>query len=519
MASTSRFTSSEVASQDAATRKAKEVAAMLSASLGVPQTSTESSKNTMMIPSDKVGMVIGKAGARIREIENFAGVRLQLDSTGEPLRKIWIMGKDESVALAKSKIQEILNLSKSGGRGSQNPTKIVPIPSEQVGLLIGAGGSTIKRFSQEHSCHLKVVSEEEALRTNQQIPQKGYQNLHIMGTAEAAANAERAVLSFLGRGVTGTVSAIAGYGVYQPQIFQQRVQPYATFAPQNYGAIMQAYTNVGQPYVNTNYAYAPPGHIYPPQGFTAQSLAGFQPYTPIAPQYASTTDSSKSGQADYVPAQDVPQNVVINQPNPGNPFINGPSSLTFGSPIQNIQPQPAGAIPGNPSLPSVENPQVDKGSSNASSQSVGLQPGVPLMQQVNYPPTPVLNYPIQNYSTTAVIQGSILPQSGQQHIVYDPVNPGGSFTLQNQTTGAEIQKQNGSLSNIIPPTNSQELSGSDAKSSGSSQLSTENNNAVSHQGSGGSIQILTCNKTIEANDREGHNVTQKGVTLDNKAQI
>jgi len=518
MASTSRFTSSEVAAQDAATRKAKEVAAMLSASLGVPQTSTESSKNTMMIPSDKVGMVIGKAGARIREIENVAGVRLQLDSTGEPMRKIWIMGKDECVALAKSKIQEILNLSKTGGRGSQDPTKIVPIPSEQVGLLIGAGGSTIKRFSQEHSCHLKVVSEEEALRTNQQIPQKGYQNLHIMGTAEAAANAERAVLAFLGRGPPGTVGGIAGYGVYQPQIYQQRVQPYAAFSPQNYGALLQAYTNVGQPFVNTNYAYAPAAHMYRPQGYTAQSLAGFQSYTPIAPQYAATAEAPKSGQADYVP-QNVPQNVVINQQNPGNPYINGQSSLTFGTPIQNIQAQPAAATPGNPSVPLVENPQVDIGSSNASSQSVGLQPRVPVIQQVNYPPTPVLNYPIQNYTTTAGIQGSIQPQSGQQQTVYDPANPGGNFPLQHQTSGVEIQKPSGSSSNIIPPTNSHELSGSDVNSSGNFQLSTENNNAGSHQGSGGSVQILTYNKAIEGTDREGHNVTPKVVISDNKVQI
>jgi len=485
--------------QDAATRKAKEVAAMLSASLGVQQTSTESSKNTMMIPSDKVGMVIGKAGARIREIENMAGVRLQLDSTGEPMRKIWIMGNDESVALAKSKIQEILNLSKSGGRGSQNPTKIVPIPSEQVGLLIGAGGSTIKRFSQEHSCHLKVVSEEEALRTNQEIPQKGFQNLHIMGTAEAAANAERAVLSFLGRGPS-PVGSMVGYGVYQPQIYQQRVQPYAAFSPQTYGAIVQAYTNVGQPWVNTNYAYAQPGHIYPPQGYPAQPLAGFPPYTSIAPQYASTIKTPN------VPGQNVPQNLVINQPNPGNPFMNGQSPLTFGTPIRNIQPQSAGAIPGNPSLPSVENPQVDKSSSNTSIQTVGLQPGVTGIQQVNHPPTPVLNYPVQNYTTTPGSQGPILQQPGQQQADYDPVNPGGNFPVHHQTSGVQIQKPSESSSNIIPPTNSIELSGSDVKPSGNIQLSTDNDNAVSHQGSEGSVQVVTYNKAIESNDRAGHNV-------------
>jgi len=70
------------------------------------------------------------------------------------------------------------------------------------------------------------VNEGDALRTGQQVPEKGFQHLYISGTAEGAANAERAVLEFLNIQSRSIVGGTGGYGAYQQHVYQQRMQPY-----------------------------------------------------------------------------------------------------------------------------------------------------------------------------------------------------------------------------------------------------------------------------------------------------
>jgi len=458
----SRFASSGM--EDAAALKAKQVADMISKTLiGVQQPAAAplNSKNIMMIPSNKVGMVIGKGGSQIRDIENTTGVRLQLDATGEPNRKLWIQGSDESVARARAKIESILSIT-FGGRANQNPTKIVSIPSEKVGLLIGAGGTTIKRFSQEHSCHLKVVSEEEAVRTRQQVPEKGFQHLHIIGTAEAAANAEKAVLEFLNSPSMG--AGRGGYGAYQQQVYQQRVQPYAAYSPQNYGALIQAYTNVGQPYMNT-YPYAQPGQMYPPQGYNAQAIAGFQQPTAFVAPPAQSPDGMKSPEVNYAAAQNLPQNVAMYQPQQAgnqmmnNQLMNNQSSPTFGG---QIQTQTAGTRPSNTELPSGQN--LFNQASKGNSQPVGNPPGVGNIQQINQPPTTLYNYPVPNYPGIPQSQVAPVRQPSPNQTAYDPANTGHNLQVQYPVGGP----------NFISPGNSQQVPATNIKPSGNLQTSASN---------------------------------------------
>jgi len=154
MAFTARFVSSGI--EDAETLKPKQVADMISKTLTNVSWSAPALKrmNIMLIPSNKVRFVIGKGGSRIREIESTLGVRLKLDETGEPNRKLWIQGSDENVTLARARITEILEFAKFAGGGIQKVTKILSIPSGKVGLLIGSGGCTIRKFCQEYSCNL-----------------------------------------------------------------------------------------------------------------------------------------------------------------------------------------------------------------------------------------------------------------------------------------------------------------------------------------------------------------------------
>jgi len=491
MASTSRFSSSGI--EDAAAIKAKQVADMISKTLtNVSQSAaSQNSMNMMMIPSNKVGLVIGKAGSKIREIENTTGVRLQLDSTGEPNRKVWIQGNDDNVARARAMITEVLEFTNFGGRG-KNPTKIVPIPSGKVGLIIGAGGITIKRFGQEHSCHLKVVSEEEALRTGQQVPDKGFQHLHIMGTAEAAANAERAVLEFLNQ-TPSIRGGRGGYGAYQQHVYQQRVQPYAVYSPQNYGALVQAYPNVGQPYMN-NYAYAQAGQMYPPQGYNIQAMPSFQQYAafPAPPaQPAPSPDGMKSPEVNYATAQNLPQNTGMYQlQHAGNQLIsnfsiNNDSSSIVGGQNENMQTLPAGTRPVNTELPPGQNQFNQQQLANkGNSQPIGNPPGVPGIQQINQPPTTLHNYSVQNYPGIPQSHVATLRQPSQNQTAYDPANTGHNLQVQYHTSSAQIEAPSETPSKFISPGISQQVPITDIGPSGNLQTSIASNKAANLQGLG-----------------------------------
>jgi len=238
-------------SQDPATLKALELAKIISKSLVGGGTTPSVSQNTMQIPSDKVGLVIGRGGTTIKEIESTTGVKLQLEPTGEPFRNVYIRGSEENINKAKEKIKMILEERIKGRGSSLNPTKTIPIPCDQVGLIIGRGGSNIRKISQETGCHLKIESEEQAEKSGRALPIKGYQNLHIMGTPAAAHTAEMAVMELLQKEAIQRLQreALKGYGSYHQQFYQMRAQPYGTPAvglAQSYGSF------VANPYATTN---------------------------------------------------------------------------------------------------------------------------------------------------------------------------------------------------------------------------------------------------------------------------
>merc|ERR1719233_963187 len=99
------------------------------------------------------------------------------------------------------------------------------------------------------------------------------------------------------------ISPISGYGAYQQQLLQQRVQPYAMYCPQNYGMLPQTYVNAGQSLMNPNYAFTQPGFIYPQQMYNTQLSAGIQQYLPAPQQYRSSINPPGVGMVPYTSAQ------------------------------------------------------------------------------------------------------------------------------------------------------------------------------------------------------------------------
>jgi len=297
MANVNRFsTPSANPPQDPATIKALEVAKMLSKKLtggGVVQAANQS---TMLVPSDKIGLIIGKGGATIKDIETSTNVKLQFEATGEPQRNMYITGSPECIAKAKTMIQELVDGTIFRGRGSKlNPTKTIQIPSDQVGLVIGRGGSNIRKICMETACRLKIEREDQAQENGNPLPLKGYQNLHIMGTPEAAANAERAVIALIQNEYAQKFGhAVGGYGAHQQQVYQLRAQPYGlhpVHLQQVYNPYLPQYTNTTS-ITGLSYGYSPQQFMCPP----VQSATDLQQVPKMSQQYPT------NGQQAYAPS-------------------------------------------------------------------------------------------------------------------------------------------------------------------------------------------------------------------------
>jgi len=282
-ANTNRFADAPTNTDEtaAAAKKAQEIAAKLSQTLtGMPTEQVRQSPAigaggsecvTIAIPVEKIGLIIGRSGSTIRNIQDTSGAKLQLDSFGEPTRLLRISGSVQSVDAAKAKVQGLLN---QPTYGAKIPPKTIQIPSEFVGFVIGKGGETIKRISQETGCRLQVENEEKAREAGHNPPIPGHQHLHLIGTEEAVSSAERAVKEILER-KQGGIGGGAGYGPHHQQAHVMRAQPYATYAPnQTYGQFAP------QPFMlPSNAIPGYPAHLQGYGSYVPQSaMTGYQPY-------------------------------------------------------------------------------------------------------------------------------------------------------------------------------------------------------------------------------------------------
>ncbi|KYK58435.1 far upstream element-binding protein 2 [Drechmeria coniospora] len=89
---------------------------------GVVGGGPDKTNDAMYVPSDAVGMIIGKGGETIREMQNSTGCKInvaQSSGPGEVQREIALIGSRDSIARAKMAIEEKVEAvrQKSGGGG------------------------------------------------------------------------------------------------------------------------------------------------------------------------------------------------------------------------------------------------------------------------------------------------------------------------------------------------------------------------------------------------------------------
>jgi len=74
---------------------------------------------TLSIPSDTVGLIIGKGGSTIRQIQDRTGALVQMqkdreaEERGAPIRTVLIAGPPNKVAAARREVENIIRVLKS----------------------------------------------------------------------------------------------------------------------------------------------------------------------------------------------------------------------------------------------------------------------------------------------------------------------------------------------------------------------------------------------------------------------
>nr|XP_054769541.1 far upstream element-binding protein 1-like [Lytechinus pictus] len=111
----------------------------------------------MLIPPTKVGLVIGKGGEMIKQLQDRSGVRMVMIQDGpvntgmsKPLR---MTGDPQKIEEAKRMVSEVMENAKNNESGgdfyrADSETEVV-VPKHAVGMVIGRKGEMIKRIQEQ----------------------------------------------------------------------------------------------------------------------------------------------------------------------------------------------------------------------------------------------------------------------------------------------------------------------------------------------------------------------------------
>lgn len=152
------------------------------------------------VPDHCVGLVIGRGGEQISQIQSQTGCRVQMspESDGNNLRQCTLQGSRVSVDRAKAMIQDVIN--RAGNRpppnrphfdgmgvgGGRQVTHEILVPGAKCGLVIGKGGETIKNIQEQTGVKMVMIQENQE-SGGQPKP------LRIIGDPEKVENARRMV--------------------------------------------------------------------------------------------------------------------------------------------------------------------------------------------------------------------------------------------------------------------------------------------------------------------------------------
>ncbi|KAF7539443.1 hypothetical protein G7054_g2121 [Neopestalotiopsis clavispora] len=172
----------------------------------------------IMVPDRTVGLIIGRGGETIRDLQERSGCHVNITSESKSvngLRPVNLIGTREAAAQAKELIMEIVdsdsrqaNAGGGGGGGAGGAGKMdrpqrtdhgrnnapggddkindaIFVPSEAVGMIIGKGGETIREMQNTTGCKINVSQSSGPGETEREIG--------LVGSRDAISRAKRAI--------------------------------------------------------------------------------------------------------------------------------------------------------------------------------------------------------------------------------------------------------------------------------------------------------------------------------------
>jgi far upstream element-binding protein len=172
----------------------------------------------IMVPDRTVGLIIGRGGETIRDLQERSGCHINIVGESKSvngLRPVNLIGSREAAARAKDFIMEIVDSDSrgdgpasgtkkpagasrndgpprdytggggSGGGAADKITDAIYVPSDAVGMIIGKGGETIREMQNVTGCKINVAQSSG--------PGEVQREIALVGTRESIAQAKLAI--------------------------------------------------------------------------------------------------------------------------------------------------------------------------------------------------------------------------------------------------------------------------------------------------------------------------------------
>ena len=173
----------------------------------------------IMVPDRTVGLIIGRGGETIRDLQERSGCHINIVGESKSvngLRPVNLIGTREAAARAKDFIMEIVDsdsrgdapaaikkMGGGGGGGGGGPARndgqrdmgnsgghdkindAVYVPSDAVGMIIGKGGETIREMQNVTGCKINVAQSSG--------PGEVQREISLIGSRESIARAKQAI--------------------------------------------------------------------------------------------------------------------------------------------------------------------------------------------------------------------------------------------------------------------------------------------------------------------------------------
>eukprot|EP00698_Gefionella_okellyi_P022090 TRINITY_DN7274_c0_g5_i1.p1 TRINITY_DN7274_c0_g5~~TRINITY_DN7274_c0_g5_i1.p1 ORF type:complete len:442 (-),score=142.58 TRINITY_DN7274_c0_g5_i1:36-1361(-) len=115
------------------------------------------------IPNSMVGLVIGRGGEKIKELQEKSGASIQIQKDSEidsasEFRPLTVAGTREQTDMAKALILALVRETQAAGKLPQfgGQATDIWVPQSYVGTVIGRGGETIRQLQQDSGAHIQV---------------------------------------------------------------------------------------------------------------------------------------------------------------------------------------------------------------------------------------------------------------------------------------------------------------------------------------------------------------------------